>query len=1543
MTKNKVKKKSKGRLLLRITAWLTSIVVILVVTITISGIVALASNNRNHLNVTDGHGNIKWGANLIVEGWKEGINGIKGNFAKFGNHSWANSWGKNADVLNAWSKRKGKLTSQQLHGLRGTGINATSVESQGLYNYAKSLGIDPKAFKSNKSLLKVLTKYVNNKSLATDGAGNRRISKFGSIGKQATAEKNAWNKYTNNLLKAYNDLSGSAKEQVSGYLKKHGGTRGSEKWYEALKNAMQKYAVGKAKKELGSANKKYAKEYANSAQGDEKVSADEVEKMLSKGEMPEPTTFWGKIGRAIMNLFWSSSVGSWLEKNGAGASIFAGETNINHLASDIQSQPLTLIYPVSGNYSSMKEISSWLQPAMIALGGALITLALVITTMRMGVGQAIDPVRSRINWYRNVVDTVISVIGVAAFPTFVTMILQLDGSILLAFAKFMTSVTPSGASETIFNTALKLGFDKTTVNAISTGMLLGGSDFSGVIFEIIYLLAYVGLAIYIKYFYFIRAVAFTIIISIGPIFVALWSLNWGKSKSINWIKDFIGTVFIQCIHALTLTFMAMFMDWNNGRITGQTAQQIAAMINWQKSNPGKQFLNAITLGLANQGPAQTTSGASVFEVLVVGFIVMILFQPLSNSLANLFGISTNMLDNIHQSTSRTVKAGALAGGAAIGATALAPAGLALGTGKGILVAAKDGVKNAAKDSDNLKEFKSNLKNGFHEDFKNSMAKRMPFRSSIAKLNGIVGPGVGRLIGMAPGAGASDVQAMLAGSAAGGIIGKRAARLANKPLAALGLGSLNKIKEDFRRNNNSGFTDSKIKQANAKTNKTLSRQNKAVWDADSGHEAVDQNIANIQKQKKAIEEAFNNGNITADDRDGQIAELNAKADIVDKVLNDEDLANRMAQADANKQINGSYCNANKLARASRKALGEEVTKLSSNRKGESDQIQKSLAIAGAATNGSNRSRIDGDAINTAAKNAKQKYAEINGDKFSENGFVNRKSWMDSNQYRQGESEAMKAAREHRAIETNGKIFSMPDQTDNPAFGNSMVNKTLFKQSLSEQMQKAGVSKDVQQDTLNAIDGVSGQALISNTKIHGSNTPLETLDYGLNNRLIKQRTFSINNEANSAKGAIPISAYELEKAFNDDTNPSTIIGGHSSDIFTAKSFQDYLGRNNSRKKYQKIQKDLAESYADYQKSQATLNNEFDKGAEVSGIKNWLNVDKSTISKGTDINEGTLLTPNDYIASSKIANYNKNFGPSGISPQEAIKELSYNVQNSTGANFKDGSGIKAGDLQVVTNNTGSYVRAKIKDGEYHLVGNYGLGDPSLAGDETIFQNLDLSPDGSMGPRYDPSTHRIEEPYSIFDNLKIPRSYTNGGPDLHDMVGNYASKVPSTSFDISDYRTMQQAPELIKSKFDGSPITLDKLSNYSDYHYYSDGNHGVIVGKDKSDNLYKQVSNIVDDDILDTHVIGQQYSIPLKDTGNGLIPDDVKEPIVYSKSPITKQSEKQVIDNIKIHTNTTKSRLEFNQYLNGILSPTEKNLHNYIASNPAHLSIDDLDMTNL
>lgn len=1514
--------------------------------------VSYASHDRvARQGVYDKHGNLINGgwtwANIsarVQDGWKT----MTGNLAQFGNHHTGNGYGANYDVAKSWQKQKGKLSHAQLYGsYAGSG---EKLKTKGLYGYAKDLGLDPKAYSDNKSLLNAVSKSLRQKSAEVDRSGEEQKRMWGSVGREQANQKKVWDNYTSGLLKAKDDLSKKDAADVNAYLKKHGGEKGSDKWYKALDEALNKYAHGKAKKEFEATEKKRKKDQSKVGEGEKKTSAADVEKMLQTGDLPEPTTLWGKIGKALMNVFWSSAVSDWLEKNGPGSSIFAGATDPSTLAAQVQDNPQSLIYPTNEHYTTMTQVSEWLQPAMIAAGGALITLTLVITTMKMGWGQAIDPVRSRMAWYQNIIDTIISIALVAAFPLFVNEILQVDGALLMGFADFMNQISPSGSKETVFQTALKLGYDRTTLNAVSTGMLLGGTDFAGVVFEIIYLIAFIGLAVYIKYFYFIRAITFTVLVAIGPIFMALWSFNPAKGRTFAWLRDFLGTVFINVIHALTLTFMALFMDWNNGRIVGQSASYIAGVLNWQKANPGKQFLNTITGGLANQGPSsgQLQGGASVFEVLVVGFIIMILFKPLSKSLAELFGINTNMLDNIYHSTSNTLKAGAIIGGGAIIAGSVAPTAIAGRTLKEGAGALKDGIKgNRGKKALGWRDQLKNVGKGTAA----SARRRRPFTSSVAKMNGIVGPGVGRMIGFAAGAGAGDPQAMLALSKAGGAMGERAARLANKPLSALGLGQVYRAGRYLakKKPGEDKFVDGKVKAANAKTQDSLAKGAQAVRDANDGHTTVDANIANIEAKKKAVEDEFRAGNITSDYMNEQLGTLNDQERKLESLKDDADFQDNLAKADARKQTNGSYVNASRLASVTKDTLGSEADKLDGIN-GQADGVQQALALAGAATSGANMSRLNGATIEKAAQDAKVRYAKANADNYAQNGFMNKAEWMDSSQYRQGEAKAMQMARQEAAINSAGKVFSMPDQANNSAFGSSMVNKDVYKQDLAQRMQASGISPEAQQRALNAIDDVQGKALMSETKINGSNIPLQTLDYGLNNELAKQNAFTINNAGNADNTQDPVSAYDLAQVYKGDANPASVIGGGPDDSLTVSDFQRYMKKNAPSEGLNNLRAGLSSFYADYQNAQANLNsatNSTANGTDTLSMSNWLG---SNPSFGGSFNgghsfggSGSTVDPNGLIATQRIANFNKDWGPVGMAPSEAIDTLTANASPSAEGASVGGSGIPAGDFQLVTSNGGSYIRAKMDDGSYQLVGNWGAGDPSLQGDESIIQNLDVSPDGTIGPRYDSNTHRMEDPFSIVGDAKVARAYSNGGPDLSQMLGGFASETRSHAVDMSDFNTMQQAPELRKADMDAGYLTLDKLgSNYSDYQYYSDGDHGVIVGKDKRDGLYKQISNVVDEDMLEGHAQGQQYSIPLVDSGNGLYPDPNADPHVYSKDPMTTQSEKEVIDTLKTHMDNIQGRQEFNTYLNDILQPTERNLHHYIAQNPANQGIEYTDFAS-
>lgn len=1529
-----------GRVFKRLIISLTVAVALCGIGIEVKGLTVLADTSRVHLNITDKHGNLDWShktLNILKAGWDQGLDWVKGNFKQFGNHYSTGGYANNAQTAKSWLKQKGKLSKEQIHGNPSNGN--TNLETEGLYGYAKQLGIDPKAYRSNKSLLKAVSGILNKRASHEDKVGSREKDGYyvGNIGKQTAGEKKAWNTLTDGLLKARKDLTPSAEKKVNAYLKKHGGEKGTTKWYKALQTALDKYATGKAKKELNKSEKTSKKQYEDSANGPKKTSADDVKKMLEKGEMPEPTTLWGKIGKALMNAFWSSTIGSWLEQNGAGATIFAGETSATQLASDVESNPYTLIYPISSDYSTMRQVSDWLQPSMIALGGALITLALVVSSMKMGWGQPFDPVRSRLAWYQNIFDTMIAVVGVAAFPDFVNMILQLDGELLMGFANFMSGIAPDGNGTSVFDTAIKLGFDKSTINAISSGMLLGGSDFSGVVFEIIYLVSYVGLAVYIKYFYFVRAITFTVLIGIGPVFVSLWSFNWGKSRTFAWLKDFLGTVFIQIIHALTITFMALFMQWNNGRLTDGAASSIAQAINWQKENPGKQFLNTITLGLANQHGNGTPSNVSVFGVLVVGFIIMILFCPLSKSLAELFGISTNMLDNINHSTSNVMKAGA----ALSLPLALAPARAGLSTAKNIGGALKDGVKGASKGSKNFKDFRNKLGKNVRQGFQ----KRKPVRSGIAKMNGIVGPSAGALIGMAAGAGAGDPQTMLALSASGGAIGERAARLVNKPLSTLGLGQLRRVGKTFTNKPNLKDTDNKVKNANKKTNGSLADQNKAVRDAENGRTAIDQNLANIEAKKQDVEQEFKEGRIPVGMMNDKLADLNKQEQHLKGLQSDQDFQDRLAVADARKQAQGSYSNATDLAKATQEALGDEADKVSVGKNGQANDIQQSLAVAGASTNGAVMSRYDGNAIEKASQQAKAKYAELNAGKFAENGFTDKQSWMDSSRYRQGEAKAMELARKDAVINSDNKVFSMPDQTDNSAFGSSMVNRDTYKNELSRRMSQAGVSKEAQTRVLNAIDGVSGQALVTETPITGSDTPLQTLNYGLNNKLAGQRAFTLNNIENPDPTAGQVSAYDLAQVYQGDNSIDAMNGNGNGTAFTADGFQSYLKNANHANRMQNIQSNLADAYADYQNTLSVTNQAFDQASANAvgfGIPNRL-LGMGNLGRGDSFSGGIPggVNPYDYVASQRIADFNSSFGPSGMNPGDAIQELRENASSASG---REGSGIAPGDLRLVTGNTGSHIEAKLADGDYHLIGNYGGGDPSLSGDQQIIQNLDVGADGTIGPRYDPNTHRVETPYSLLGDVRVPRAYSNGGPNLDDMLGGYSSSGSLAKSDVTDFNTMPPSYQLARAEANGHPVTLDKLNNdYSDYRYYSDGSQAVIVGKDKDSGQFEQVTAPFQDTMLDTHMSGQQYCIPLTDTGNGLIPDSTQEPDVFSKNNvISQQARKEILDSLRLHMDNSESRLEFNNYLNDHLAPTEINPHNFIGNHSANQDFTLLDLSH-
>ncbi|HDR4873301.1 TPA: hypothetical protein QCR24_004171 [Bacillus cereus] len=72
------------------------------------------------------------------------------------------------------------------------------------------------------------------------------------------------------------------------------------------------------------------------------------------------------------------------------------------------------------------------------------------------------------------------------------------------------------------------------------------------LFQIFAMLIEVGLSLWANFFYLMRAVSIYILMLMGPIMVGMWLFPQKKQQTLYWMREFVGTVLIQGIHAITI-------------------------------------------------------------------------------------------------------------------------------------------------------------------------------------------------------------------------------------------------------------------------------------------------------------------------------------------------------------------------------------------------------------------------------------------------------------------------------------------------------------------------------------------------------------------------------------------------------------------------------------------------------------------------------------------------------------------------------------------------------------------------------------------------------------------------------------------------------------------------------------------------------------------------------------------------------------------------------------------------------------------------------
>lgn len=1332
----------------------------------------------------------------------------------------------------------------------------------------------------------------------------------------------------------YSKLSASKKAEIEKAMRKKGYKGSLKKMVLDSQKSMNSKAnkkVAKFYKDLYNASSKYLTKKQRKAIQAKMAEAADTDEANAAAKADDPESFSGKIGKALINAFWSSAIGKWMKKNSAGASIFAGQTDASKVESTLNSNPMQSIY---GNqtYTTMEKVAEELMPAALLAAFAMLVVYVIINTTRMGVGTITDPVRSRLQWYHSMVDLAISVIGIACYAALVNTIVQTNNGIIAAFANFLGSLTPEGASKSAFDSAVTLGFDSNVATALTKGTVLG-SGFAGVFFCIIYLCSYIGLSVFIKYYYFVRAITFTILISVGPIFIAYWSFDWAKRRSATWLRELTGTVFIQCIHALTLTFMSLFMSWNNSR-----------------------FMTAV--GQKNH--------VSAFNGMVVGFIVMILFQPLSKSLAELFGISSNMLDNLHQSTSKVLKASAaVAGGALLGG-----AGVALGAIGGVGGAGVAALKagKAAKAAGTLSKAGGALKAGAGA-FKGSMKANHVLGKTVSGVRSIVGSTMGRMAGLAAGAGASSSpMTALALAQAGGEVGERAASLTNKKLSDLGLAAtkgrkLRKQAGEQSRNMRNKASES----VNDKVSGALAKDENAKLqeDKNSGSPAAAAYFKdNLKEAQKKLESDPNNEELQKSvKRNKDLIEANKATQ---DMYADSGKLQAIAQAHANSKSGDRFNRAGELTSAVNDVLTEdEKKKLNGNvASGQANEVTKSAALAGAVTDkpikiqkvadadvddarqkakfayqmnyggvpDKGLSKTDADIM----KNAAAKQALMNG-YANKDGSANTAVWLASAQYNQGLQHAMSKAGLEAAKKSDGAVLSMTEPSDLAGFNNSYVDSDKFKRNIVQKMQNAGMDQAAIDRVAGSIDNVkatSGQNLVNTVTVSGSSTPVKVVNKELYDNLANQSAKMLN--AQMRPDASPDQKFTAADfaAMNDKAyNPSSVMG--TNDAFSIKDFEGYLNRNDN---FGDIARRNLE--ADALASDAFVQTASDQAAMMSNPVTMFNAPSGA----------------DNI-------FNRDFDPRSLNPQIAQSISNYDFQNPIKGSMGIGSeisrmqtsaasnglgGIPDDSFQLVTTNNGSFVRAKDPDYGWVQIGKFGPGDIGLEGGESIIQDLSYNSDtNTIGPKME--NHHISDPYSISDGIKVPRSYTNGRPDLGTMLKSYGSNGPISQTDMSDYTRMNTSERAAKLMDDGM-LSVDKLTagpnGYDSFKYYSDGINQTIIGHRKdapAGNYENLVPGYSEGSLLPSAMTGVQYSIDLKPTGNGFSVDDAGDVKIYSQNgQLSDQQRNNYLERIHTALEGTRSKLNFDQQLSNIIPQTDEVLPNRLTAHSPNKDVSNLSINN-
>ncbi|HDR7164145.1 TPA: hypothetical protein QCW52_005289 [Bacillus cereus] len=355
-------------------------------------------------------------------------------------------------------------------------------------------------------------------------------------------------------------------------------------------------------------------------------------------------------------------------------------------------------------------------PVMFKLVAFCVLISVVITAAKYSATTLNPNNRTALIEYAK--DLMIISICLWHLDFFYNFIFDLNSWIILEFKEALGNFNPDQQIPLLKNGLA----DNKTITELS--MKDHKNDYMFIIFG---LFIEAGLMIWANFYYLMRAVTLYVLMLLGPVMVGMWMFPQKKQQTLYWIRELMGAVLIQAIHAITLWLV-------------------------------------ITLIGGAQNP-------------IIKLILLAMFIPVGEIVKSFIGLSTNASAGIH-------RAGTMMGMGALASVAGLVKGVRDDYRNSKVKPDDKGDKEKTKeDADNPKDaLGANLGTDVGTT---SRAARM---LKAGQIGSSIGKAATGLAGMAAGAGLGP-GAMVAGSQVGSALGSAPGAVAGRSVAAVGEGAV----------------------------------------------------------------------------------------------------------------------------------------------------------------------------------------------------------------------------------------------------------------------------------------------------------------------------------------------------------------------------------------------------------------------------------------------------------------------------------------------------------------------------------------------------------------------------------------------------------------------------------------------------------------------------------------------------------------------------------------------------------------------------------